>query len=336
MKRIALYLLLPLFLTAQSPAYIQKEIDRDTRQFQKAKEMFNPWYSGPLLTGSANMMPAGNIGIQPYIFVADNYGVYKKNRSVKNIDDLVQLNPQINGIQFGLTSWMDAAVSIQTFVNWQNGHTSGALGDTNLTVGFPIYKETLWVPGMKIGVGAIFPTGRYQNATGGKALTQITGEGSWQPQFSYRISKLLFWDTLHPFNLRATFTYTIPTNVTVKGFNAYGGGYGTCGEVRPGNNWDLSIGAEWSFSQNWVLANDFVYLYNYRSKFSGYKGVDKNGNPAKVGIPSGDQFSLCPAIEYNPTPRLGFLSGLWFTVTGKNTFAFVQGIVTVTYTWNVR
>jgi len=337
MKRSFFILLTPAFLLwAQSPQEIQGELNAAQAQYEHAKEMFNPWYSGPLLTGSAHMMPPGYLSLQPYLFVADNYAVFDKHYNSHGIPDLVQLNPQINALQAGITSWLDVALSMQGFVNWQKEKSSGGFGDMNLTVGFPLLTEGLYVPAMKIGIGETFPTGRYQKLTSGKGAVQATGQGSYQTTFSYRIAKLLFWDTLHPLNTRATFAYTIPTTVHVKGLNAYGGGFGTDGKVRPGNQLSVSLGLEWSFTQKWVFANDFVYTHGNKTKFSGSTGTLSDGTPAKMGAPSSNQFSLAPAIEYNFSSMLGVLGGVWFVVAGQNSSKFVQGIVSVTYTWKVK
>lgn len=336
MKKYILTLIIPFVLFAQSTQQIQKEINEARRQYEHAKELFNPWYSGPLLTGGAHMMAPGYIGLQPYLFVADNYAVFDGHYTSHGIPDLIQLNPQINALQAGITSWLDIALGIQGFCNWQDNKYSGGLGDTAVTLGFPLLVEDLYVPAMKIGIQETFPTGRYQKLTPGKVAVQGIGMGSYQTTLSYRIAKLCFWSTLHPLNLRSTVAYTIPTTVHVKGFNSYGGGYDTRGTVRPGNQLSVSVGMEWSVTQRWVFANDFVYAHHNRTKFSGKKGTTKDGNTAHTGAPSSEQFSLAPAIEYNFSSMLGVLGGVWFSFAGRNSSKFVQGIVSVTYTWKVN
>ena len=37
----------------ETPEQIQHELDEAETQYKHALEMFNPWYAGPLLTGSA-------------------------------------------------------------------------------------------------------------------------------------------------------------------------------------------------------------------------------------------------------------------------------------------
>ena len=80
-------LLLPLVVFGQnhkSPQQIQKELDDAESQFKKSKEMFNPWYTGPLLTPSPTMIPPGYGNFQPYVFVTDNYASYNSIRGGNN------------------------------------------------------------------------------------------------------------------------------------------------------------------------------------------------------------------------------------------------------------
>lgn len=316
----------------ETPEQIQQELDAAEAQFKHAKEMFNPWYAGPLLTGSATMMPPGVTNVQPYVFVTDNYGIYNRHRHEVNAPDLWQVNPQVI-IQTGITSWMDTAVTVQTLTNSRHSKQSTFFGDTTISLGFKILEQGLWVPGIKIGINETFPTGRYQRLKPNRLGTDATGAGTYQTGIALKLSKLVFWSYKHPMNLRMTMTYNIPTSVTVHGLNAYGGASNTQGRVRPGNNFNISIGTEYSFTQRWVLANDVVYVSSNKTTFSGEKGTNSDGSPATVGFGSSDQLSLAPAIEYNPTPNLGYLAGVWFSVYGRNASAFWSAVATVTYTW---
>ena len=115
----------------------------------------------------------------------------------------------------------------------------------------------------------------------------------------------------------------------VHNYNAYGGGVGTIGKVAPGNELTLDGSFEYSVVQNWVIACDFVYKSFDRTTFSGTPGVDTTGATAVIGGDDGYQFSVAPALEYNPSEGLQFIAGPWFTVTGKNAVAFVNILASV-------
>ena len=45
--------------------------------------------------------------------------------------------------------------------------------------------------------------------------------------------------------------------------------------------------------------------------------------------------SADPVIEYNWSENLGVLGGAWFSVYGRNSLAFVQGVFSVCWTFPV-
>ncbi|MBI2743412.1 MAG: transporter [Chlamydiales bacterium] len=331
--------ILPSFLIAdqgyqKTPEEIEQELSYDEKLFKEAQEMFNPWYAGPLLTGGAHMMAPGSALIQPYVFVTDNYAVWDEDRKTVDTPSRVNFNPSISPFQFGITDWLDMSISIQGDVNWQRHKHSGGFGDSSISLGFPIMVEGLHTPAIKATFTETFPTGRYQRLSPHKLGLDSTGGGSYQSAFGLRISKLVFWSFKHPMNLRATYTYTVPSRVEVHGFNSYGGGYGTRGKVNPGNNSSANAAFEYSFTQRWVFATDLVYVWANKTTFSGKRGRNADGTVAKVGGGSSDQLSLAPALEYNPSPNLNFIGGVWFDVYGRNTSKFISGILSVSYVFN--
>jgi hypothetical protein len=84
-------------------------------------------------------------------------------------------------------------------------------------------------------------------------------------------------------------------------------------------------------SQKVVLATDFVYEYDGKVTFKGINGTNADGTVATNESPSGDKISLAPAIEYNFTPDIALIAGLWFTVSGRNSSDFVAGIINFSY-----
>ena len=79
-----------------------------------------------------------------------------------------------------------------------------------------------------------------------------------------------------------------------------------------------------------MFALDAVYNYAAKTTFAGDAGKDSTGLEALNGGPFNDNLSLAPAIEYNFTPDLGLLAGVWFSVWGRNSLDFVSGVVSVT------
>lgn len=343
MRKFIALLLIPFALIAQenepeqqeqppvkSPEEVQMELARAQIQFKKAEKMFNPWYTGPIITPSASMMPPAEFNMQPYLYVTDKYATYNEDRHTVSMPNYIQLQGSYI-LQTGITDSVDALAVISGFGNWQNGHSGGGFGDMATTIGFLICRESRYVPKAKFTVSESIPTGKFEHLN--PSGLDSTGAGAWGTTFGLGIGKLFFYTTQHPFNTRLFLGYQVWTNVHVNSFNTYGGGYGTRGTVRPGNIFSTDLGLELSINQRWVAALDIVYTATNRTKFSGHPGVTATGAPASVGGGFSDNLSLSPAIEYNWNSQLGIIFGGWFSVYGRNSAAFGSGIISVTYTF---
>lgn len=302
-------------------------------EFERAKELFSPWYTGPLLTPGASMMPVGKGNTQPFIFIVDNSAIFnKKRKSIKLPSHLVQLKTTAN-IQTGITENFDLNISFFGQSNWQFNQHGGGAGDVNITSGFLIYKQSRFIPDIKLTISETFPTGKYKKLSPAKFYLDAVGAGTYSTQFGLAFSKIILWMTTHPMVLRCFFGYQLSTPVNVEGFNFYGGGFGCKGRVRPGNNFNVDFGYEVSITQKWVVALDVNYSATNTTKFRGIRGTLKNGLESIAGWPYSDNLSLAPAIEYNWSPNLGVISGVWFSVYGRSSLNFVSGIISLTYSF---
>lgn len=332
-------LLLSSFLTLSAdpknvtPQQIQAELDQAQAKYDHAKKMFNPWYTGPLVTPSATMMPPGYANLQPYLFINGNYGAYNKDRDSISLASNEYSLQVISILLTGVTNSVDFAITPGGVSNWTKHKNGGGFNDLSATFGFCITPQTLYVPAMKFTVTEIFPTGKYRNLSSNGLGLNSTGGGSYQSQFGFAISKLIWWLYEHPLNLRWFLGYTIQTAVHVKGFNTYGGGFHTKGTVHPGGTFTTDLGIEWSFTERWVLAMDVVYTAQNKTRFFGNPGVLASGLPASVGSPYNDNLSLAPAIEYNWNENLGVLVGVQFSVYGRSSPTFAKGQFSVSYVW---
>jgi hypothetical protein len=319
----------------KTPQQIQQELDEAEADFQRAQKLFNPWYTGPLLTPSATMMPPGMAAIQPYLFITDNYAAFDSHRkSHKLKHKLITLNPAGGPLaQTGITPSVDFTLNMQGFVNWQDGSKAGGFGDISTILGFLINTETFYGPKLKFTIKETFPTGSYQNLNENGLGLGATGGGSFQTQFGLAIGKVLFWTTQHPVNTRLFMSYNIALPVHVRGFNAYGGGFGTNATVKPGNIFTVDGGIEYSVSQTWVFSLDIAYTAQNETTFSGNPGTTASGGIASLGKGYNDNLSLAPGVEYNMTDHSGFIGGVWFSVYGRNSLNFLSGILSFTYTF---
>ncbi len=302
-------------------------------EFDQAKKEFNPWYSGPLLTGSAHVMPLGYANIQPYVFATVNHGRFDKGRHSRDINTLLFINP-LSIIQFGVVKDVDMAITFAGVWQQQNDVSSGGFADLPVQLGIGLAQEGPYVPAVKIYLSESFPTGKYEKGKAQNEGLDLVGNGSFITSLSLNMSKVVWWMFGHPQQFRFTTKYDLyPSKINVKGLNSYGGTPDTNGQVTRGRGISANLGYEASITRRWVYATDIAYTYNNKSTFKGNPGTRPDGSKAKIGDPSSDSISIAPAIEYNQGPNFGIVAGVWFSVYGRNTSDFISGIFTFQWTF---
>lgn len=315
------------------PEMIEQQLIDAEEEFARAKEMFNPWYTGPLLTPSYHVVPLGVYNLQPYLFVTDNFATFDGNGRTHSAPDKWQ-TLFVPVFQTGLADWVN--VIIQPAFTWvsQNGHHASRFADTKIGLNIQLVAETPYRPGLSFTVIETFPTGKYQHLNSNKEGVDGVGGGSYATQVGLLFGKLVWWEMpKNPMRFRAAFLYQWASRVEVHNFNSYGGGFRTKGKVHPGSNIAVDLGYEFSFNQRWVFATDFLYTFAFKTTFAGRPGFTAAGTPASVGGPFNDQISLAPAIEYNWSDNFGVIGGVWFSPWGRNTSKFVSGIISVNCVW---
>ncbi len=294
-----------------------------------------PWLTGPLIAPTGTVVPYGDFEIESYVYATTNVAEYNSNwHAVPSEHNFFSLNPQFL-MFFGLTPWMDINLNPQFFYNTTNDQHSWNFGDFPVALDFQLLDAayTPYFPGIKFTVRETFPTGPYENLNPEKLLTDQSGAGTFGTTLN-----LVFYKVYHLVDhcfLSTTYSaaYTVTTPVHVKGFNTYGGGYGTDGWALPGNTFQTIVSFELSLSQNWALAIDNVYTHVDETKFFGTPGINSSGAPATVGVPSSEQISFAPAIEYNFSSHFGIIAGCWLTAWGRNSTKFYSGVVDFCYTY---
>lgn len=324
MKLIAALLLAPVIafaIGAPSPSSISNE----------NQLTYAPWFTGSLLAPTPINMKPGHPAIEPSLTVFNTYGRYDSNWKLKKQDHTWTINPFLD-FQFGITNNVGIETLISYVSNFKNGKTFNHFQDTIVLFGYQISNDIkgCWIPDLRLILQETFPTGKYQKLDPNKEGIDSTGFGSFQtgPVLAFR---KLFYLSNNFFSLRGSLGYLFPSTVNVKGFNTYGGGYGTKGKVKPGQVFIAFLSGEYSINQRWVLAFDSELFYQRRSRFSGKNGVTALGETANTGLPFSVQISFAPEFEYNLTPRSGLLAGVWFTLAGKNSLAFASTFLAYLY-----
>ncbi len=311
---------------------VENELKKIEGEYKKAAALFNPWYAGPLLTPSAHNVPPGGFNFQPYYFYTRITNEYDSNGSKMDVTATTENLFQAI-LQAGLTHRLDFSLVAGCQVTTKRDTTKAVYLDTATELGFQVLSESHYGPAIRGIVEVVFPTGRYRHLDPVDSDIEAAGLGAYQFGLGFAASKVIWWLTPHPFQLRFSCQYDIPTHVHVKGFNAFGGGVGTDGIVHIGNIISTFTSIEYSVTKNWVLAVDFAYSYKNKSTFHGTPGLNSDGSPAENGSPSSYSLAVAPAIEYNVSGHLGFLIGGETLLWGRNAPNASSAIFTFTWSW---
>ena len=305
-------------------------------------QAIKPWFTGPILATSGNVVGAGHIGLQPYILGFARTAFYDNHWKSQSIDTLWSVQ-SITPMWIGLSSRIDFKIVAVGMWNYRKHESRWALGDWSAQINIQVHQDSLpyknWLPSIKISVRETFPTGKYQKLNPNKLGTDGGGRGTYLTTFLLSASKIYHLSGVRFFSWRLNAAYSLPTNVHVKGYNQYGGGIKTNGTVSPEKFFVGTAAFEYAFTRNWVICCDVEGVIASKTTFKGYPGIvpiqDSNFSP--IGVPALNenkasiQYSAAPGIEYNWSEHLGLLAGVWFTFAGKNSSNFTTGVLSFNY-----
>lgn len=290
-----------------------------------------PWFTGTLLSTRGTSLGKGHAVAQPYLYYTRYGGLYNDNWRLQSATTSQSLTQQTYFI-YGLTDSLDIEIAPQWIGNHARGDSSGGFGDLPLNLGVQVWRSPAqsWVPDIRLWVQQIFPTGRYSELSPAKADLERTGGGAYATTIGIALQKAIPFGGEHVLRYRLNATYGIYSSVDVRGFNAYGGGFGTMGQVRPGAVSTVTIAGEYSLTRRLVLALDIGFQTVTATHFSGDPGLDAQGRPALVGRGASNLVTIAPALEYSWNQHVGVLAGPWMSLSGRNTSEFF-GIVAALY-----
>jgi hypothetical protein len=283
---------------------------------------YEPIFAGTLLSFFPNNVPPGECLIEPFLFAGTVSGVYdsewKNNHLFKYFESQLLLL-----VETGITPWLDIALTFNENYSLSNGRKSYHYGDTRLFLGFQITtnKPDSAIPDFRIVLFESFPTGKYQHLDPRKNIADVTGSGAFETWIVAVIRKIVYFTPRQTMSFNLNLGYDIPSKAHVKGFNLYGGDAKTKGSVVPGHQFVGNLSLEYSLSVNWALGLDLRYTHQNTSR----------SNHRDIHLPSSEEFSLAPCIEYNPNTHFSVEAGAWVSVAGRNTIAFTSGVLTVSW-----
>jgi hypothetical protein len=321
------FILFPSVFSLSSSLHAMEMAAKEMKPTKKEPE---PWLTGPLLTPSGHVIPKGHWNIEPYEFIATNFGIYNHHWDTHGVPHNFYSVQTLIPLQYGLGAGFDFTITPAWSWNHIKGASHWVFNDMSYGFDYQILgdKKGAWWPAIKLALHGNLPFGRYQHLNPDRKGTDIGGSGSWAPGVGLTFSHLYWWGGHIFFGARMNLQYTFPTPVHVRDFNIYGGGHHCAGKAYPGQSLVGQFGFELTLSQRWALAGDVQYLHVNKTRFKGQKGSN-HGVPNGVGFPSTDQWSVAPAIEYDWNAYVGIIAGVWFSVAARNSPEFATAVVAV-------
>lgn len=289
------------------------------------------WFTGTLLSARGRTLPQGHAVAQPFFYFTRYGGLYNDTWRLQSATVSRTIIQQTYFI-YGVTNRMDVEIAPQWLENSSEGESLSGFGDFPFQLGFQVMQgdPDSWLPDVRIWVQETFPTGRYNNLSPSMRGLSGTGGGSFATTLGIGAQKAIWLGGNHVFRYRVNATYGFYTPVSVRGFNAYGGGFGTEGRVDPGSVATLTVAGEYSLTRHLVLALDIGFQTINATRFSGATGVGVSGEPATVGRGYGNLLTVAPALEYNFNQHVGLIAGPWLSLRGRNASEFF-GVVAALY-----
>jgi hypothetical protein len=304
---------------------------RKTLEYGALASETGPWLTGPIITPSSHVVPQGHQNYEPYLNWRQTKGFYNNHwRPVKT--PLYTSIQSLTVLQFGVLP----STEIDIAPIFQYNHVMKAhqwvYADTPIAIAFQLLmdKPDGWWPAIKLRFSTNVPVGKYDRLDPKKLATDVSGTGNWLPNLALVFGSHYDFGNCHFLAFRLSVGYKFSTSVNVHGLSIYGGAptigsiKGTRGRVYPGNVFYIEQGTEFSITHNWALALDLVYQHVNRARFTGSTPLG-----SVVGLPSAEQFSVAPAIEYNFNANIGIISGPSFSVTGRNTANFITWVFAI-------
>lgn len=291
----------------------------------------SPWLTGPLIASPGHVLKTGELNWQLYLWATDNGGEYSNtwhHLRAAHAQRSKSIGPQAI---FGLGLWKnwDLHISWSFLGKFKDGRRAVRSGDTSVELGWQVLHDRgSLIPDIRLTLSEQFPSGQYQKLSPAKRGTDIGGSGSYITDLGIKFQKL--WRTFGQqfLSMRLNLDYQIPTRVNVQGYNAYGGAEGTNAKIKLGQTFVGVLSAEQTLVRRWALAIDFMYAHTQRTTYTGNAGAG-----ATLGGNSTSEYSLAPAIEYNPNGNLGFIAGVWFSFAGKNSKDFTTFAFSTTFSY---
>lgn len=273
-------------------------------------------WTGPLLASNAETLPQGHFYTEPYFFDVITGGEH---------------NPGSSGFyQYGLRdNW---TVGVQPFfsLGTRKYNHDVAIGDFKLLsqVRLSHFTAEHRVPSVAIVTNLVLPTGKHDHLS---ALKDGHGSGSFAPEVGVNVQQYFLLKNGRLLRARINILHDFPLPTAVSGRSVYGTDAAFRGHAKPRSKTTVILGAEYSLTNEWVLAFDVEGDLWGRTAVVGRDMPD--GPLVRRTSPKSWNIGFAPAIEYNWSPRAGAILGVWIVPKGHNTQSSVTPAIAIQRFW---
>lgn len=290
-------------------ANAETDVDQLTAAMKVAR------WTGPLLASNAETLPQGHVYTEPYFFDGISGGEH---------------HPGTSGFyQYGLTdSW---TVGMQPFFSLgaERFNHDLALSDFKLLsqVRLSHFTPERQVPSVALVTNLVIPTGKDDHLG---RLKSGHGSGSFAPEMGVNVQQYFLLSNGRLLRARINVLHDFPLRTAISGRSVYGTDAGFRGHARPGAKTTMILGAEYSLTNEWVLAFDVEADHWAKARV---KGRDAAGALVDRISPVSWNVGFAPAVEYNWSARAGAILGVWIVPRGHNTQSSVTPAIAIQRFW---
>jgi hypothetical protein len=274
------------------------------------------WWTGPIVTNSAGVLPRGHALIESYLLDA--------------ITDHAKSYESLTYMLYGVTDrFTIGPIPVVGVSSMRGGRASSGphLGDTGILAKFALtrFDAASGMPDLSLAVQENLPTGKYDRL--GDRPSNGFGNGAYTTVASL-FSQMYFWlPNGRLFRTRLDLSAGFSSTVDVQDVSVYGTGAGFLGHAQPGNSFSADTSFEYSLTRSWVLALDVIYNHGNATITRGFQA----GQSVEMNSGSSDGIGFAPAVEFSWTPDLGLLVGARVFTKGHNTPASVTPAVAINW-----
>jgi hypothetical protein len=222
--------------------------------------MDDAWWTGPMLTPSANTLPRGHFLLEPYLF-----NVRGKNSSSFG---------SLTYVLYGLTDKLTVGAiptAAYNFLTRQPSSSGVQVGDFSLQAQYRLtqFRPGSLKPTLSLNIQQTLPTGKYDRL--GRAADG-EGSGTQTTTFGLYTQQLLWLPNGRIFRVRANVSQAFASSAVVNGVSVYGTDAGFHGTVSRSQSPFVNLSGEYSVTRKWVIALDALYRHE--------SGLSVTGSPA--------------------------------------------------------